>query len=120
MPFTDLLRLTVFITAGEATALGAITALAAGRDDDTTTVIVAAVWWLAAVAIGVYLGRSARAADGVRDALAQARTATSLPPESPARIASGPTPLLTPRTASACWSLSTVSTATRRSASPRL
>ena len=89
MPFTDLLRLTVFITAGEATALGAITALAAGRDDDTTTVIVAAVWWLAAVAIGVYLGRSARAADGVRDALAQARTATSLPSESPARIASG-------------------------------
>jgi hypothetical protein len=88
MPFTDLLRLPVFITAGEATALGAITALAAGRDDDTTTVIVAAVWWLAAVAIGIYLGRSARAADGVRDALAQARTATSLPPESPARIAS--------------------------------
>ena len=32
-------------------------------------------------AIGLYLGRPARAADGVRDALARARTATTLPPE---------------------------------------
>jgi hypothetical protein len=89
MPFTDLLRLTVFITAAEATALGAIAVLAAGRDEDTTAILVAAVWWLASVAIGVYLGRPSRAADGVRDALAQARTATSLPPETPARIAAG-------------------------------
>ena len=44
MPYTDLLRVTVFITGAEATALGAITALAAGRDGDTRTVIVAAVW----------------------------------------------------------------------------
>ena len=47
MPYTDLLRVTVFITGAEATALGAITALAAGRDGDTRTVIVAAVWWAA-------------------------------------------------------------------------
>jgi hypothetical protein len=87
MPFTDLLRLTVFLAGAEATALAAITALAAGRDDDTTTVLVAAAWWLASLAIGLYLGRPERAADGVRDALAAARTATSLPPESPSRIA---------------------------------
>ena len=42
-----------------------------------------------ALAIGLYLGRPARAADGVRDVLARARTATSLPPETPARIALG-------------------------------
>ena len=36
MPYTDLLRVTVFLTGAEATALGAITALAAGRDGDTT------------------------------------------------------------------------------------
>ena len=35
MPYTDLLRVTVFLTAAEATALGAITAIAADRDDDT-------------------------------------------------------------------------------------
>ena len=38
MPYTDLLRLTVFLTGAEATALGAIAAIAAGRDNDTTTV----------------------------------------------------------------------------------
>ena len=67
--------------------LGAITAIAAGRSDDTRTITVAAVWWAIAVVAGLYLGRPQRAADGVRDALAAARTATSLPPESPSRIA---------------------------------
>jgi len=87
MPYTDLLRITVFLTGAEATALGAITAVAAGRDSDTTTALVAAAWWLFSFALGLWLGRPARAADGVRDALARARTATSLPQESPARIA---------------------------------
>jgi hypothetical protein len=86
MPYTDLLRVSVFVTAAEATALGAITALAANRDGDTRIAVVAAVWWLVSLAIGVYLGRPQRAADDVRDALARARTATSLPDESPARI----------------------------------
>lgn len=87
MPYTDLLRLTVFLTGAEATALGAIAVLAAQRADDTTTPLVAAIWWAVAVAVGLRLGRAGRAAEGVRDALARARTATSLPPESPARIA---------------------------------
>jgi hypothetical protein len=87
MPYTDLLRVTVFLTGAEATALAAIAALAAGREGDTTTVLVAAAWWLIALVLGLYLGRPARAADGVRDALAGARTATALPEESPSRIA---------------------------------
>ena len=89
MPFTDLLRVTVLLCAGEATALAAITVLAAGRDDDTTTLIVAGAWWLTAVVVGLYLGRPARAADGVRGALADAQTATSLPEETPERIVLG-------------------------------
>jgi hypothetical protein len=87
VPYTDLLRLTVFLTGAEATALGAIAVLAAGRADDTTTVLVAAAWWTIAFALGLLLGRPARAADGVREALARARTATSLPPETAGRIA---------------------------------
>jgi hypothetical protein len=87
MPYTDLLRITVFLTAGEATALGAITAIAAGRDDDMLTVMVAGAWWLIALVLGLYLGRPAGAADGVRDALSRARTATALPEDSPARVA---------------------------------
>jgi hypothetical protein len=89
MPYTDLLRITVFLTGAEATALGAITALAAGRDGDTRTVLVAAVWWLISLVLGIYLGRPSGVADGVRDALARARTAISLPEESPARISAG-------------------------------
>lgn len=89
MPYTDLLRLTVLLSGAEATALAAITALAAGRDDDTAAILVAAVWWLVALAVGLYLGRPERAADGVRDTLARAPTATSLPPDPPARVAVG-------------------------------
>ncbi len=87
MPYTDLLRTTVFLTGAEATALGAVTALAAGREGDATTVYVTAGWWLVALVLGIYLGRPSRAADGVHDALARARTATSLPEASPARVA---------------------------------
>lgn len=89
MPYTDLLRVTVLLTGGEATALAAITAIAVNRDNDTTTLIVSAAWWLLALLVGLYLGRPGRAADSLRDALARARTATSLPPETPARIALG-------------------------------
>ncbi len=89
MPYTDLLRVTVFVTGAEATALGAITAIGANREDDTTVILIAAAWWLASLAIGLYLGRPARAAEDVRDPLARARTATSLPSATPARIALG-------------------------------
>lgn len=89
MPYTDLLRVTVLLTAAEATALGTIAAIAANREGDPTTVLVAVAWWLISLAVGVYLGRPERARGGVREALARARTATSLPQESPARIAAG-------------------------------
>jgi hypothetical protein len=89
VPYTDLLRLSVFLAAGEATALGAIAALAAGPDGTETTLLVAGGWWLVALLIGLYLGRPQRAADGVREALTEAKTATSLPAEAPNRIALG-------------------------------
>lgn len=89
MPYTDLLRVSVFLTAGEATVLGAVAALVVGRDQQPVTFIFAAAWWTIALIIGLYLGRPENAADGVRDALAKARLAHSLPPETPARIALG-------------------------------
>jgi len=89
MPYSDLLRVTVLLTGGEATALAAVTAIAANRNGDTTTLVVAAVWWIVALAVGLYLGRPSRAGNALRDALARARTATSLPSETPTRIALG-------------------------------
>jgi hypothetical protein len=89
MPYTELLRVTVFITGAEATVLGAITALGASRENDPTVILIAAAWWLISLGIGLYLGRPSRAIEDMRDPLARARTATSLPPESPARITIG-------------------------------
>lgn len=89
MPYTDLLRVTVLLTGAEATALAAIAAVAANRAGDTTTLVVAAAWWLLALAVGFFLGRPSRASESLRDTLARARTATSLPSETPARIALG-------------------------------
>jgi hypothetical protein len=89
VPYTDLLRVTVLLTGAEATALATITAIAANRDSDTRTLIVAAVWWLLSLAIGFYIGRPSRAAEALRDILARAKTATSLPVETPARISFG-------------------------------
>ena len=89
MPYTDLLRVTVFITGAEATVLGAITAIGADRGGAENTILVAVAWWLVSLGVGVYLGRPSRAAGAVRDVLSRARTATSLPQESPARISAG-------------------------------
>jgi len=76
VPYTDLLRLTVLLSAAQ-------------RQDATLTLVIGAVWWTIAVAVGLELGRPRRAADGVREALSAARTATSLPAESDTRIALG-------------------------------
>jgi hypothetical protein len=89
MLFCDLLRVTVLLVAGVATALGTVAVVIANRDAESTALIVAAGWWLAAAGIGLWLGRPDRAAEAMAGTLAAARTATSLPPESPGRIALG-------------------------------
>jgi hypothetical protein len=89
MLLCDLLRTTVLLIAGVATALGAVSVLVANRDGDSAALTIAAGWWVAAVVIGVWLGRGARVAETMARLLAGARTATSLPSESPGRIALG-------------------------------
>ena len=56
-----------------------VTVIAAQQNTDTTTLIVAGAWWSIAVISGLLLGRSARAAEAVREVLAGARTTTTLP-----------------------------------------
>jgi hypothetical protein len=87
MLFCDLLRTTVLLIAGVATALAAVSVVIANRDADTLALVVAGAWWALAAAAGLYLGRAARTAEAMARVLAGARTATSLPPESPGRIA---------------------------------
>jgi hypothetical protein len=87
MLFVDLLRITVLLIGAAATALGGVTVVATSQDASTATLIVAAAWWTLAVVLGSILGTSPRAAQAMSRALAAARTATSLPTESPGRIA---------------------------------
>ncbi|MEK6326659.1 MAG: hypothetical protein AABM66_03915 [Actinomycetota bacterium] len=87
MLFVDLLRLTVLLIGGSATALGAVTVVAAKQDGDNATLIFAGAWWAVAAVLGIVLGGSSRSGEAMARGLASARTATSLPTESPGRIA---------------------------------
>ena len=87
MPYTDLLRATVFLTGAEATVLGAVSAISVGGEPSATTVIVAIAWWAIAIILGFWLGRPDRAREDIRGPLAKAKMATLLPSQSPTRIA---------------------------------
>ncbi len=87
MLFVDLLRVTVLLAAGVATALGTVAVLVAAQDANQAALVVAGGWWLVAGVGGAWLGRSRRTIEAISRVLAGARTANSLPPESPGRIA---------------------------------
>lgn len=91
MPFAELLRATVLLTAGGATALAAVAVIGAGREFSSALLAVAAGWWVVAGWIGLALGTADRAADGIREVLASARTVTAQTPgvglPSPGRVA---------------------------------
>ncbi len=87
MLFCDLLRVTVLLIGGVAVALGTVTVIAANQDGTYSVLYLAGAWWLAAAVLGLLSGSSRRANEAMKRVLAAARTATSLPTESPARIA---------------------------------
>lgn len=87
MLYSELLRVTVLLTAAVGTALVVIAVAIAQQDDDTTALVVGGAWWIAAALIGLFMGRASATADAISRTLAGARMATSLPPESATRIA---------------------------------
>jgi hypothetical protein len=86
MRFTDFLKATVMISAGAATALGAVTVVAASTGLDYVLVVFAAVWWLGAGLIGLWLGRRPQTSSPIARLLASARTSPALPEQQPGRI----------------------------------
>ena len=99
MSFAELLRATVFLTAGGATALAAIAVLGAQQAENTTILLVGAAWWVVASWIGLSLGAADRSSESMRETLANARTVTTSSPgmsmPSPGRVAWGRlTPIL--------------------------
>lgn len=88
MLYTDLLRATVFLVAGVATTLGVISVLLAqSQQVGSGELAVWGAWWVMAAAFGLLMGTQDRAGEAVLPALRAARTQTSLPAESPTRIA---------------------------------
>ena len=74
--FVDFLRTTVLLSAGAATALAAITVLAAGARSDTVLAEVAVGWWLIAVAVGLRMGRRAHTNPPIARLLSGAQAST--------------------------------------------
>ncbi len=86
MLFTDFLRVTVMLSAGVATLLGALTVIAADSSDQPALVLGAIGWWAVAAAVGFALGRRAQTTPPIAALLAGARTTKALPEQSPVRV----------------------------------
>ena len=86
MRFVDFLRTAVLLSAGAATALAAITVLAAGENSEKLLVFVAVGWWALATAVGLRLGRRAQTTPPIARLLAGAKASNTLPEHYPSAI----------------------------------
>ena len=86
MRFRDFLRVSVLLFGGAATALAAVSVVGAARNDDRALALVAFAWWVAATAIGLWLGRRAKASPGIAGLLASARKTSTLPELEPGAV----------------------------------
>jgi hypothetical protein len=86
--FVDFLKTTVLLSAGAATALGAVSvlALATGTGSDALRVSVDVGWWLLATAVGLGLGRRAQTTPPIARLLSSARASRSLPDLAPGAV----------------------------------
>lgn len=86
MRFVDFLRATVLLSAGAATALAAVTVLAAAADSSQLLVFLALGWWLVASLFGLRQSRRAEANPPIARLLAGAQSSASLPEQHPNAI----------------------------------
>lgn len=86
MRFVDFLKTTVLLSAGAATALGAVTVLAAAQSSDALVGPIAVGWWVLAALIGLRLGRRAETSPPIARLLAGAKSTTTLPEHHPGAV----------------------------------
>jgi hypothetical protein len=84
--FVDFLRTTVLLSAGAATALAAVTVIAASSKSDTSLAEVAVGWWIIAAGIGLRLGRRAQTNPPIARLLSSAKASSTLPEHHPSAI----------------------------------
>jgi hypothetical protein len=86
MRFRDLLRVSVILFGGTATALGVVSVVGAAGEDTNTLVYVAAIWWCLATLAGLWLGRRMAPTPGIATLLADARRTNTLPELEPGTV----------------------------------
>jgi hypothetical protein len=84
--FVDFLKTTVLLSAGAATALAAVTVLAAARSSENGVVPLAVGWWALAALIGLRLGRRAETNPPIARLLSGAKASATLPEHHPSAI----------------------------------
>jgi hypothetical protein len=84
--FRDLLRVSVLLFGGAATALAIVSVVGAADEDTNTLVYVAAVWWCLATLAGLWLGRRLQTTPGIANLLAEARSTNMLPELEPGTV----------------------------------
>jgi hypothetical protein len=84
--FRDLLRVSVVLFGGAATALAVVSVIGAAQEDSSTLVYVAAVWWCLATLAGLWLGRRPTTTPGIANLLAEARATNTLPELEPGTV----------------------------------
>jgi hypothetical protein len=84
--FRDLLRVSVLLFGGAATALAIVSVVGAAQEDTNTLVYVAAAWWGLATLTGLWLGRRMTATPGIANLLAEARSTNTLPELEPGTV----------------------------------
>jgi hypothetical protein len=77
--FRDLLRVSVILFGGAATALAIVSVVGASQEDTDTLVYVAGAWWCVASLAGLWLGRRPVTTPGITNLLAEARSTNTLP-----------------------------------------
>ena len=86
MKFRDLLRVSVLLFGGTATALAVVSVVGAAGEDTNTLVYVGAVWWCVASLVGLWLGRRPATTPGIATLLADARLTNTLPELEPGTV----------------------------------
>jgi hypothetical protein len=84
--FVDFLKTTVLLSAGAATALAAVTVLAASDRSDERLAAIAVGWWVIAALIGLRMGRRADTNPPIARLLSGAKVSTTLPEHRPSAI----------------------------------
>ena len=86
MRFRDLLRVSVLLFGGSATALAIVSVVGAADEETNTLVYVAAAWWALATVAGLWLGRREVTTPGIANLLAEARRTNTLPELEPGTV----------------------------------